>query len=254
MKYDYLTDESEKTLAPFFSPMMLSASFHSIWIVVGMLMLFWPRQPLYRFIDSNKGPLAFFMIFAATLISNAYIGLRCGRGEIIRPDVFSEYRKEVITLEKERNFFQYGLIAFLLHTLCLLLPLSPALILSASISGITVSTFFNALLIVYTACLFCRLFGFLMYLIWGRFRMEGYLLSRLFIVLFLFATAVSLPAFSPIRFLYAFNYELQNGIDYLKLGSYSFYMFSMVLAILSLVLLCHMLIHRHMIREKQRDS
>ena len=84
--------------------------------------------------------------------------------------------------------------------------------------------------------------------------MEGYLLSRLFIVLFLFVTAVFLPSFSPIRFLYAFNYELQNGIDYLKLGSYSYYMLSMVLGILTLVLLCHILIRRHMIREEQRDS
>jgi hypothetical protein len=135
-----------------------------------------------------------------------------------------------------------------------MLPVFPPLMLSASISGITAGTFLHALLIVYTACLFCRLFGFLLYLIWGRFRMEGYLLSRLFIILYLFATAVFLPAYSPIRFLYAFNYEMQNGIDYLKLGSYSFYMLTMGLAILSLIFLCHMLIRPHILREKLSDN
>ena len=254
MKFDYLTDESEKTLAPFFSPTMLTAAFHSVWVVAGMLVLFWPRQPLYRFIETGKGPLVFFMVFAAALISTAYISLMCGRGEIIKPDSFSEYRKEVIVHEKERNFFLYGLVSFLSHTLFLMVPILPVFIISASISGITTGVFLNALWIVYTASLFCRLFAFLMYLFWGRYRMEGYLLSRLFIVLYLLATTIFLPALSPIRFLYTFNFEMDSGIDYLQIGSYSFYMLSLGLAMLSLIFLCHMLIKRHIKREELSDG
>ncbi len=255
MKFDYLTDESEKTLAPFFSPMMLSASFHCLWMVAGLLLLFWPRQALFHFMGTNKGPMTFFLIFTATLITNSYLNLRCGRGEMIPSDVLSEYRKEPVAFEKERDFFQYGLIAFLLHTSLLMMPFIPLFVLSASISGITGSVLLKAAFIVYTTSLLCRMFGFLMYLFWGRFRMEGYLCSRLFVVIFIFVTAAFAPSFSAIRILYALNqglnHNLTTGVAHSGYNSYVSYMLTVISGSIVLMLLCQLLVRRHMNKEKR---
>jgi hypothetical protein len=254
MKFDYLTDDSEKTLAPFFSPVMLSASFHSLWMVTGLLLLFWPRKELFHFVGTNKGPMTFFLILTATLIVNGYLNLRCGRGEMIPSDVLSEYRKEPVTFEKERGFFQYGLIAFLLHTCLLMMPFFPLFILTASISGINGSVLLKATFIVYTASLLCRMFGFLMYLFWGRFRMEGYLCSRLFIVIFFFVTTAFAPSFSPIRILYALNqgpsHDLTMDVAQSAQSSYVTYMLTAISGNLFLILLSQMLVHRRAHKEK----
>ena len=84
MKYHYLTDNSEKSLAPFFSKMVLSASFVGAVIVSALVLLFWPRNPISDFIISDKVPLFFFLIFGATLIIYCYVNLCCGCGEMIR--------------------------------------------------------------------------------------------------------------------------------------------------------------------------
>jgi len=245
MNFDYLTDESEKTLAPFFSPMMMSTLFHSLWIISAVLLLFWPRQAVSHFIETGQGPITFFVIFTATLVTVSYFALRCGRGEMITPDTMSEYRKEVAVFEKERSYFRYGLVISLMQTGLLIVPFVPLFVLSSSISGIPTAVFFKALSIVYTASFLCRLFGFLVYLLWGRFRMEGYLLARVFFIGFVFVTTVFSPAFSPIRVLYAFSIGLKNIVDHSRLDSYSYYMSAVVPAILFLMLLNNMLVRRH---------
>ena len=54
MKYYYLTDDSEKSLAPFFSKMVLAASFLVVVIIVAVMFVFWPRQPLSSFMIAEK--------------------------------------------------------------------------------------------------------------------------------------------------------------------------------------------------------
>ena len=175
MKYYYLTDDSEKSLAPFFSKMVLSASFISVVGVSVLLLIFWPHQPLSNFIIIDKIPLVFFLIFSATLIIYSYVNLCCGCGDMIQKGYFTvKYRTDKSTFEKEIEFFRYGLIEFLLHTLILLLPFLPLLILAASISAVGFMTFIKAVSILYSASLLCRMFGFMVYLFWGRSSTIGY--------------------------------------------------------------------------------
>jgi hypothetical protein len=82
--------------------------------------------------------------------------------------------------------------------------------------------------------------------------MEGYLSSRCFIVLFVIATAVFAPAFSPIHILYALNHGLHPVGDPSKPDSYSVYMLAAGLAVLCLVLLNHMMVRRYM-RKNHRE-
>ena len=117
MKYHYLTDDSEKSLAPFFSKTVLSACFIGVVIISISLIICWPRQPLSEFVGENKIPMVFFIIFAATLIVNSYINLCCGCGELIRRGLYIiKYPTDMATFEKENDFFTYGLIAFSLPT------------------------------------------------------------------------------------------------------------------------------------------
>ena len=244
MKFDYLTDESEKSLAPFFSPIILSASFYSVLIVAGLLILCWPWQNLVSFMSKHKVPLVFFQIFTATLITNSYLNLRCGRGEMVKSDYFSSYSAEVSTFEKENDFFQYGLIEFLLHTVFLILPFLPLLILCTSISGLPLTTFVRACAIVFTASLLCRMFGFLMYLFGGRAGFTGYFFSRVFLIVFIFATAVFAPVINPIINIYKLNKSLQSfGLPFISY--YAFYLATVTAAILILVLVNQMLVKRH---------
>ena len=80
MKLYFLTDESEKSLAPFFSKRMLDTVMASVVIVGVLLIVFWSRRPLSEFVASGKEPNSFFLIFAAALIVNSYINLCCGGG------------------------------------------------------------------------------------------------------------------------------------------------------------------------------
>ena len=104
MKYYYLTDESEKSLAPFFSKMVLSASLACIVIVGLSVLIFWPRQPLGGYIIADKVPYVFFLIFGATLIVSCYLSICCGRGEAISRHYFILYQSDVPTFEKEIDF------------------------------------------------------------------------------------------------------------------------------------------------------
>ncbi|MBW1961268.1 MAG: hypothetical protein JRJ04_07415 [Deltaproteobacteria bacterium] len=250
MNLDFMADESERTLAAFFSPMVLAVLFHGIWVASALLLLFWPRQALFHFLGpDHQGPLTFFLVLAATLIITSYINLRCGRGEIINTGMFSEYRKEAVATEKQRDFFQYALWVFLLHICHLMIPYAPLFVLAAAVSGITGSVFLKALSILLTASVLCRMVGFLMYLLWGRFRMEGYLISRTFIIVFIIVTAVFAPGLSPLRVLYGLQSGMGGLGDKHDMGSYGSYMSVAVSIIVFLMLLCQILIRRHIHRE-----
>jgi hypothetical protein len=246
MKCYYLTDDSEKSLAPFFSKMVLSASFISVVIISVILLIFWPRQPLAGFIIVNKTPLAFFLIFAATLIIYSYLNLCCGSGDMIQRGYYIiKFRTAKSTFEKEIDFFRYGLIEFLLHTMVLLLPFLPLLILAASISAVSLITFVQAVFILYTASLLCRMFGFMVYLFWGRLSTIGYFTARAFMIVFIFGTFIFAPLINPLQFLYLLN-ESPNAMGL----PFVLYMAVVMFATLLLILANHTLVRRRMNQEK----
>jgi hypothetical protein len=246
VKYHYLTDDSEKSLAPFFSKAVLSACFISVVIICISLILCWPRQPLSGFVGENKIPMVFFVIFSATLIVNSYINLCCGCGEFIRRGFYIiKYPNDMATFEKENDFFTYGLIAFLLHSQIMLLLFLPLLILAASISAVSFFPFLEAFSILYFAALLCRMFGFMVYLIWGRTSTVGYFVARIFMIFFIFGTFFFAPFLNPLEILYLLNKSTADtGLPF------ALYMMTVSFAILLLIAANHFLVRRHQ-REKR---
>lgn len=209
MKFEYLTDTSEKSLSPFFSPKMIGVMFDSL-VVIGMaFFICWPwRRSLADFISQNTTPLAFFQMFTATLIIYSYIHIRCGRGEFSEGNAF--YDQAVVTFEEENSFWRYALIEHLLHVLFLFLPVIPCLMLVTSVSGLPLLTFLKACSVVLTTLLLCRFLAFLFYLLWGRASLVGYLLARIFLVFMLIGTIGFFPSINPILLLYDFNKNVEN--------------------------------------------
>jgi hypothetical protein len=152
-----------------------------------------------------------------------------------------KYPTDKSTFEKEIGFFQYGLVEFLLHTLILLLPFVPLLILPAAISAVSLITFLKAVFILYTASLICRMIGFMVYLIWGRLSTLGYFMARAIMFLFMFGTIFFAPFINPLRRLYLLN---QRPDDV----GFAAYMGIVMLAILCLVITNHILVRRNIAR------
>ena len=59
MKFYFLTDESDKSLAPFFSKHVLDTVMGSVFIVGTLLTVFWSRRPLSEIIATGKASLTF---------------------------------------------------------------------------------------------------------------------------------------------------------------------------------------------------
>ena len=241
MKYYYLTDESEKSIAPFFSKMVLSTAFACV-VIVGLLaLILWPREPVGSYIIADRVPFAFFLVFGATLIISCYLSIYCGRGESIPRYYFIRNQSDQPTFEKEIDFLRYGLVQFLLHTLILLLPFLPFLILASSISAVSLITSAQGVLIIYMASFLCRLFAFLVYLIGGRLSTAGYLVARGFMILFLFGTLILQSAINPLQLLHMLNRSPQIlGLPFLT------HMAVMSSAAVLLTVINHKLVRRHM--------
>jgi hypothetical protein len=245
MKFDYLTDNSERSLAPFFSLKMLSTTFNSVLIVSGLCLVLWPTKSLFAFIANNKTPLLFFEVFSAILVINAYINLKCGRGEIFESDYPVGHQKEVRTHERERNFFRYGLIGFLIHTFFLILTAFPLLIIAASISNVSNPTFAAAFSVVFAASFFCRMSGFMLYLFGGRLSVFDFYFSRVIGIVFLFATAFLAPWMNPIYVLYRLSFGIKGAEGSLPVA-YVVFIFTALGANALLVILSHIRV-RHLI-------
>ena len=111
MKFYFLTDESEKSLAPFFSKRVLETVMVSVAIVGAFLIVFWSRRPPAEFIASGNEPKIFFFVFAATLIVNSYVNLCCGSGEMVRKGYHMiNYPTDTPTYEMDIDFYRYGLV------------------------------------------------------------------------------------------------------------------------------------------------
>ena len=252
MRFDYLTDDSEKSLVPFFSPMMLNITFNCVWIFGSLLLVFWPQKELFHFLKGHKAPLTFLSVFVGTLIVSSYISLRCGRGEIFTKNIFSRMVREgIATLEEKNDFLSYGLVQFILHTVFFLLLALPLLILSAAISGISLQAFLKGLSILFTASFLCRLVSFFIYMLLGRWSFVGFLTTRFFFIFFFFATFVFAVYANPIRLIYALHIgeEIQTSF---QMNAYFFYIMIVTSAILILTLISNAIVRRRMLKEVQR--
>jgi hypothetical protein len=252
MNFTYLTDESEKSLAPFLAKVTLSALWRGVLIVAGVFLIFNPWQDLRSFFTQQKVPLLSFELFTATLIINAYINLRCGRGEMVERRYLHPDRSkhEIAAFEKEQNFFLYSLIEFVLHTLFLMCPFLPFLIVAASFSGVSLTIFAKASSVVFTASFLCRIMGFLIYLFRGRLSAFGHVLARLFWSIFLFVTILAAPSINPILILYDLNSGSRRITTTLQdmglvgRNAYHTYLLTMLAAMLFLVIITQLLV-RH---------
>ena len=247
MNFHYLTDESDKSLAPFFSKHVLETVMAGVAIVGVFLLVFWSRRPLAELITAGDAPTIFFLVFAATLIVYSYVNLCCGGGELVRQGYhMMNYRTDKPTHEKEISFYRYGMIEFILHTLVLLLPFLPLLSLAAFSSALSMTPFIMAVSVLFATSLFCRLSGFLVYLVWGRSSTLGYFAARLLMIFFVFATLFFAPAVNPLRLLYLLN-QNPDGNGYL----FAIYMAAVSFAILILILISNTLVNRHIRRRNE---
>ena len=249
MKFYFLTDESEKSLAPFFSKRVLETILVSVVIVGAFLIVFWSRRPLAELIASGNEPKIFFLVFAATLIVNAYVNLCCGGGEMVRKGYHMiNYQTDKPTYEMDIDFYRYGLIEFLLHTLLLLLPFLPLLALAAFGPAVSMITFIMAVAVLYTTSLFCRMSGFVVYLSWGRASTLGYFAARALMIFFVFATIFLAPAVNPLQILYRLQQSPNSSGD-----PFAIYLAVVLFAILILILINNALVRRH-INESSRSE
>jgi hypothetical protein len=247
MKFYFLTDESEKSLAPFFAKRVLETVLVSVAIVGALLVVFWSRRPLSELIATGNEPITFFLIFAATLIVNSYVNLCCGGGEMVRKGYHViKYETDKPTYEKEIGFYRYAMIEFLLHTLLLLVPFLPLLSLAACSSAVSMITFIMAVSVLYTTALFCRMSGFLVYLSRGRSSTLGYFAARALMIFFVFATIYFAPAINPLQILYQLN-QSPNIRGY----PFTIYMAVVLFAILILILVNNALVRHHINKHKK---
>jgi hypothetical protein len=246
MKYYFLTDESERSLAPFFSQHVLSAGLAGAVIVGIILLIYWPRQPLSDIMLTGSEPAVFFLVFAAALTVNAYINLCCGAGDMVRKGSYIiNYGTDQPTYEQQIGFYRYGLIEFLLHALVLLQLFMPLLALAAFISAVSWTAFLMAVAIVYSASLFCRLSGFMVYLFWGRSSTLGYLAARATMIFFVFITVIFAPRVNPLYLLYRLN-QSTDGTAHL----FAYYMTVVMSAMLVLIIVNNALV-RHYINKSR---
>ncbi|MEJ2170196.1 MAG: hypothetical protein P8X90_32245 [Desulfobacterales bacterium] len=246
MKYYFLTDESEKSLAPFFSQQVLSAGLAGAVIVGSVLLIFWPRQPLSKIMVTGSEPAVFFLVFAAALIVNAYINLSCGAGDMIRKGYYIiNYQTDRPTHEIQIDFYRYGLIEFLLHALLLLLLYMPLLAPAAFISAASWTAFLMAAAVLYSAALFCRLAGFTVYLFWGRSSTLGYFTARAIMIIFVFITVIFAPPLNPLYLLYRLNQSADAGAR-----PFALYMTVVMAAVLVLIWADKALVRRRMKRSE----
>lgn len=242
MKFYFLTDESEKSLAPFFSKRVLETVFGSAVIIGAILIAFWPRKPLFESIASGSEPIVFFLTAGATLVVYSYVNLCCGSGDMVRKGYYMiRYQIDKPTYEKEIDFYRYGLIEFLLHALLLMLPFLPMLALAAFSSAASTATFIMAALVLYITAVFCRMSGFLVYLLWGRTSNLSYFASRALMILFVFASILFAPAVNPLHLIYLLTQD-PEGRGY----PFAIYISVVLLATLALILANSALVRRNL--------
>lgn len=233
MKTDSIFGDSERDLAPIFSPSMISITMGCLWVLGIILVLTWPFRSLSHYLEGFRIPQTFLATFAGGLIMVSYLNLRCALGEIIPDSIFARLdREDVTTYEEERSYLSYGFPISVLHTLVFHLLMLPFLILGAATTGISLRAFVQGLAVLFTASLLCRQVSFFLLLIWGRWRVSGYLGARVFYILFLFGTAFIVPFLNPVLLLLNLHYG-----ESVPIGPVIPALFPYFLAVLSAILI-----------------
>jgi hypothetical protein len=219
MKLNIIPINNQRSLTPLFSTEMITAQVISFLTLVLILILSWPKKDHFKYIWQGEGPLTFFGVFVIALVINSYINLRCGHGELSQRVKYplAKRKEKTITYEQDQNFYSYGVVIFLLHTMLLLLPLIPIFLISAGISGISPIEFITAFLIFFVTSFFCRMFGFMIYLAFKKWDWPGFLLTRCFYICLFLATALFGVHLNPILLIY----DLYKGEKPLATGSLS---------------------------------
>lgn len=246
MKLYFLTDESEKSLAPFFSKHVLDSVMAAVAITAVVLVVFWSRQPLSEILAGGNVPTTFFLVFSAALLALSYVNLCCGAGELVRRSYYLMVNQaEDPVHEKEIAFYRYGLIEFFLHAALLLLPFLPLLSLAAFSSAVSMAAFAMAVSTLFTASFFCRMSGFLVYLIWGRSSTFGYFVARAQMVIFVIATVFVVPAVNPLRLIYQVN-QSPDSLGH----AFAIYTTAVSFAIGVMILVSNAMVNRHIARSR----
>ncbi len=248
MKTDSIFGDSERDLAPIFSSRMVSITMGCLWVLGIILVLTWPFRSLFHYIEGFRIPQTFLATFVGGLIMVSYLNLRCALGEIIPDSIFARLdREDVTTFEEERGYLSYGFPISVLHTLVFHLLMLPFLILGAAATGISLQGFVLGLAILFTASLLCRQVSFFLLLIWGRWRVSGYLGARVFYILFLFATAYIAPSLNPVLLLVNLHYG-----ERVPIGPVIPTLFPYFLVVLSAILI-FLLVNQWIIRRNNRQ-
>lgn len=245
MRFDYLTNDDEKSLVPFFSEKTLSITFKFIWLLAFLLVLLWPKKELFHYLNEQSYPIAFLGTFVSALLMISYLNLRWGGAEFFQDDYFYMFSDERKTsFEEENNFFYYGLIGFIIHVSLLILLCIPILIASTVISGVPPQVFAKAISVLFSSALFCRMFGFLIHLWCRNYNWLQYHLARLFFILFFFISGAFVSFANPIIVIY-FLHKDEKILSHLPMDVYLLHMMAVAGMILLLsVAIPVMITHR----------
>ncbi len=243
-----LEADPKKSLASLRSPAMLAYLTSGIWILGAATLVFWPQKELHTYLFKNEIPVNFLIVYELLLLGSAYLNLICGHGEIMLEETHTFYQKPVVTLEESSNFFTYGLIKFLLQNFIILIPFLPFMMIAAVLVQMPWSGVFRGLMIIYSFSLFCRLLGFLAYLMGGP-ELIGYYASRAFMMVFLGVTFYYAAWISPIALIYDLH-QKTNELVTTSINSYTVYLIFMGATSLSLCVINQFLIQRNLSQEK----
>ena len=255
MRFEYLGEPTEKSLAPLFSTRMRSVTFDTVLalsIVLLFLLMLLPKEGIAVFMREGESPMTSFYTFSAALVMMSYVSLRSGRGEMYPEEISYRLEKgELITYEEGYDFLSYGLVESLLHTMTLMMFLLPILVISASFSGTSLSAFLGASSILYSSSMLCRLFGFMTYLLFKKSALVGYLLARIFFILLMAGTSQLAPLASPILCTKGLLAGAETQVRF-ALGSYPLFMMVSAVAILCLTLVNQAILRARKVQEKVR--
>ncbi len=200
----------------------------------------WPWQGFVAFMQEKRIPYTFLVVVTVLLAIQTYLHVRIGRGEVgihhyfTREKIHQQYLPTEILLP----FVRYGFPRACLQIMVMLLPFLPILLLVTVVSGFSLLTLAKALSVIFIASLVCRLWGFLMYELWGNSSILGYFVVRVFLAAAIYLSAFLNSPISPMRVLYQLDIKAGLSQSSLFIQPYTLYMFMALGCIVLLTLLC----------------
>lgn len=216
MRFDYVFDTSEKSITSFFSENVLSGTRICFFLVAACLVLFWPWHPSFEYISVKGTPLTFPVVFIFSLIWVSHFLLGCGKGEYLDKEILLKYKnKTLYTHEQTLGLFAYSLPGFVFHTLLVHLLLLPFYMAAAAVSGISRELFVSSLLVLLVSSLLARVIGFFSYLVFGLWKLTGFVCSRLLFAAFFFLSGLIFPAVNPVYIIFrVFSCQVYGSFSY----------------------------------------